>query len=103
MQKLISSLPTPKPVPTPTPLPVPDAATAALKCDQASTRQRGDQYVCSDAKNAKKLSATQCGCTNGLPMISGVCIPIDIAPKPQGDGPAGAEKCLIMLNGICIK
>lgn len=92
--------PVPQPVPTPTPLPVPDAA---LKCDPASTRQRGDQCVCIDQKNAKKLSATQCGCTNGLPMINGVCIPIDIAPKPQGDGPAGAEKCLIMLNGICIK
>jgi hypothetical protein len=93
--------PAPKPAPTPAPKPVPDAP--ALKCDKASTRQRGDQCVCIDQRNAKKLSPTQCGCTNGLPMINGLCIPIDIAPKPQGDGPADAEKCLIMLNGICIK
>ncbi|WP_417267611.1 peptidoglycan-binding domain-containing protein [Celeribacter baekdonensis] len=90
-------IPTPKPVPTPTP------PTDALDCDLRSTYKRGDICACIDPKNAKNISVTQCGCTNGLPMISGKCIPLTIAPKPDADGPAGAQGCRIKLNGICIK
>ena len=88
----------PKPAPTPTPPP-----KSGPKCDLRSTYLRGDVCSCIDHKNARNISKTQCGCTNGLPMVNGKCIPIKIRPKPEGDGPAGAEGCRIKINGICIK
>jgi hypothetical protein len=84
----------PKPTPTPEP---------ALQCDLRSTYQRGDICACIDHDNAKNISATQCGCTNGLPMINGKCIPLVIKPSGSGDAVDGAENCKIKLNGICIK
>ncbi|QCO55346.1 hypothetical protein EOK75_05885 [Pseudorhodobacter turbinis] len=87
---------TPSPAPPPTPRP-------ALQCDLRSTYERGDICACIDHKNAKNVSATQCGCTNGLPMINGKCIPLVIKPAdPVKDGES-AEKCKIEINGICIK
>ena len=88
----------PKPAPTPTPPP-----KSGPKCDLRSTYLRGDVCSCIDHKTARNISKTQCGCTNGLPMVNGKCIPIKIRPKPEGDGPAGAEGCRIKINGICIK
>jgi hypothetical protein len=87
----------------PAPKPAPSPSEPALKCDPRSTYLRGDICACIDHRNAKNISKTQCGCTNGLPMINGKCIAIDIAPKPSGDGPAGAERCRIKLNGVCLK
>jgi hypothetical protein len=91
---------TPKPVPAPTPAPAPDSA---LQCDLRSTYKRGDICACIDHDNAKNTSATQCGCTNGLPMINGKCIPLVIKPSGSGDDVDGDQKCKIKLNGICIK
>jgi hypothetical protein len=87
-------------VPVPVPAPAPDPA---LQCDLRSTYQRGDVCACIDHKNAKNISATRCGCTNGLPMINGKCIPLVIKPKTPVDDVDGNERCRIKLNGICIK
>jgi hypothetical protein len=84
--------------PAPAPAPKP-----ALQCDLRSTYQRGDVCACIDHKNAENISATQCGCTNGLPMINGQCIPLVIKPTDSVDDVDGTEKCRIKLNGICIK
>lgn len=95
------------PVPEPAPL-VPD--THPLSCEKASTRLRGDQCVCRDQVNAKKVSQTQCRCTNGAPMIGGKCLLIEVKPRTPKPGKpdleddvAGAEKCRLKLNGICLK
>ncbi|WP_417255014.1 peptidoglycan-binding domain-containing protein [Celeribacter sp.] len=85
---------TPAPVPEPTP---------ALQCDLRSTYERGDICACIDHENAKNISPTQCGCTNGLPMINGKCLPVVIKPKDPVKGEESAETCKIRLNGICIK
>jgi hypothetical protein len=85
---------------TPAPTPAP---TPALQCDLRSTYERGDICTCIDHENAKNISATQCGCTNGLPMINGKCIPVRIKPKAPVKDEEGAEKCKIRLNGICLK
>ena len=87
---------TPAPAPTPAPTP-------ALQCDLRSTYERGDICACIDQENAKNISATQCGCTNGLPMINGKCLPIAIKPSTPVDDVDGTETCKIKLNGICIK
>ncbi|MDO6456256.1 peptidoglycan-binding domain-containing protein [Celeribacter halophilus] len=87
---------TPAPAPTPAPTP-------ALQCDLRSTYERGDICACIDHENAKNISATQCGCTNGLPMINGKCLPIAIKPSTPVDNVDGTETCKIKLNGICIK
>lgn len=125
---VVEAVPVPEPVPAPKP--APDATP--LKCEAASTRLRGDQCVCLDQDNAKKVSDTQCRCTNGLPMIGGKCIPVvikpapepapkpvpvpkpapDVKPVPGTDTPsvprptdeaASTEKCKISLNGVCLK
>ena len=96
----------------PTPKPVPDAA--GLACEKASTRLRGNQCVCRDQKNAKKVSPTQCRCRNGLPMVGGKCLTIKIAPRPKPSVPGtdaaspsehsgDAAKCRLRINGICLK
>lgn len=92
----------------PTPEPVPN--TSPLSCEKASTRLSGDQCVCLDQKNAKKVSPTQCRCSTGLPMIGGKCLAIEITPAmPRTDTPAPSDdidtpaKCRIKLNGLCIK
>ena len=85
---------TPAPVPEPTP---------ALQCDLRSTYERGDICACIDHENARNISATQCGCSNGLPMINGKCIPLVIKPSGPARDENGTEKCKIKLNEICIK
>lgn len=84
----------PKPAPKPKP---------ALQCDLRSTYLRGDICACIDHKNAKNVSVTQCGCTNGLPMINGKCIPIAVKRSTPVDDVDGAEKCKVRINGFCIK
>ncbi|WP_417257875.1 peptidoglycan-binding protein [Celeribacter sp.] len=103
---VVEAVPVPEPVPAPKPAP----DVTPLSCDPASTRLSGDQCVCLDQKNAKKVSDTQCRCSNGLPMIGGRCLPVVIKPSigTGGDsGPvddaAGTEKCKIMFNGVCLK
>lgn len=98
------------PAPPPTPTPVPPPLEEVRRCDPNSTRLRGDQCVCIDQRNAVKTSETTCGCQNGLPMIAGLCIPVEAAPRPEGDGPAGpaggegnGSTCMVELNGICLK
>lgn len=92
------AIPAPRPAPESTPAPAP----AQLRCDPRSTRAHGDQCVCIDQKNARKTSATTCGCTSGLPMVNGHCLAISIDPG-SSDNPAGQEKCLLRVNGICVK
>ncbi len=96
----------PEAVPTPEPVP----SSSPLSCEKASTRKSGDQCVCLDQKNAKKVSPTQCRCSNGLPMIGGTCLAIEITPlAPRTGTPAPSDdidapaKCKIRLNGLCIK
>lgn len=85
----------------PEPKPVPD--TPALKCDLRSTYLRGDTCACIDHRNAEKISKTRCGCTNGLPMINGKCIPVKVKPEHSGESGADVKACRIKINGICIK
>ncbi len=84
----------------PKPQPVPKTGP---KCDLRSTYLRGDVCACIDRKNARNISKTRCGCTNGLPMVNGRCIPIKVRPKPEGDGPAGTKDCRIKIGNVCVK
>ena len=86
---------------TPKPQPVPEPG---LQCDLRSTYLRGDACACIDHKNARNISKTRCGCKNGLPMINGRCIPIELKPRttPDAVGESGKD-CRIKINGICIK
>lgn len=97
------------PAPTPTPAP-PPLLEEVRRCDPNSTFLRDNECVCIDQRNARKLSETTCGCKNGLPMVAGMCIPVEIAPKPEGDAaPAqtgdqnDGASCMLEVNGICLK
>ncbi|MFW2586845.1 peptidoglycan-binding domain-containing protein [Sagittula sp. SSi028] len=97
--------PAPDPVPAPPPL-----LEETLTCDKRSTRLRGDRCVCIDSQNAVQTSKTTCGCKNGLPMVNGRCLPIQVKPTPREDtpdSPVGTQdngkNCVLRLNDICLK
>lgn len=89
----------PKPEVTPQPVPETPTIETGLKCDPKTTVAAGDGCLCR-FEGMRKTSNTACGCANGLPLVNGRCIPIDLVPKGDGSDEKG---CLIELNGICIK
>ncbi len=73
--------------PQTTPRPKKPAAATALVCDRKTTVQRGTSCACRYS-GMRKVSATKCRCSNGLPALPGVgCVNVTLSLPGGGDKP----------------
>ena len=75
-----------KPKPSVTPRPKKPVAEA-LSCDPRTTVQRGEACACRYS-GMRKVSATKCRCSNGLPALPGAgCVKVTLSLPSGGDKP----------------
>lgn len=71
-------------------------------CDARTTVARGDECACR-YRGMRKVSATKCACSSGLPPVRGVgCVNVTINRSTGSDGPAGhsteGRNCVTVLG-----
>ena len=78
----------------------PNVPRTGPSCDARSTIARGSSCACR-YKGMRKVNATRCACTNGLPPVRGVgCVKIKIERGGDGDaaGTGGGRNCVTVLG-----